>query len=73
MTYLSFMDIKDIIKRAGGPAKVARCCGISSQAVSQWRRVPYQHVQAVSKLTGMSVKSIISPPRPASPGQVVAA
>jgi DNA-binding transcriptional regulator YdaS (Cro superfamily) len=33
--------------------RIARLCGISSAAVSQWNRVPERHVWAVSKVTGI--------------------
>jgi DNA-binding transcriptional regulator YdaS (Cro superfamily) len=49
------MDIKTLIKKAGGPAAVARVCGITSQAVSQWRRVPPQHCIAIERATSGAV------------------
>lgn len=33
--------------------RIAELCGISSAAVSQWRRVPERHVWAVSRVTGV--------------------
>lgn len=39
----------------GGPSALARLLGnITSQAVSQWRRVPATRVYAVEKATGIS-------------------
>ncbi len=32
-------------------AEIAEACGIKSQAVSQWKRVPPGRVRAVSRLT----------------------
>lgn len=38
------MNAKQIVSFLGGPAKVAEIVGgITSQAVSQWRRVPARH------------------------------
>lgn len=42
-------------KTAGGPSKLAEALGdLSSQAVSQWKRVPAERVIAVEKVTGIS-------------------
>lgn len=38
---------------AGGAAKLARLLGITSQAVSQWQRVPAERVLDVESLTGV--------------------
>lgn len=41
-------------KAAGGPSKLAEALGdLSSQAVSQWKRVPAERVIAVEKITGI--------------------
>lgn len=37
------------IRAAGGTGKVAKACGITSQAVSQWGKVPAHHVLALEK------------------------
>ncbi|WP_121041978.1 transcriptional regulator [Stenotrophomonas rhizophila] len=42
------------IKELGGPALIGRVCGVSSQAVSQWKRVPAEHVLAIEAATGVS-------------------
>ena len=40
---------------AGGPSKLARAIGgVSSQAVSQWKKVPADRVLEVEKITGIS-------------------
>lgn len=39
---------------AGGPSKLAKALGITSQAVSQWRRMPAEYVLEVEKITGIS-------------------
>lgn len=38
--------------------RIARLCGISSAAVSQWQRVPERHVWAVAKVTGLSAATL---------------
>lgn len=41
-------------RKAGGPAGLARLLGqISSQAISQWRRVPAERVLDVERVTGV--------------------
>lgn len=52
------MDIKTIIEKAGGLSAVARKCGISRQAVFQWKVVPVAHVAQVAKITGLSRRMI---------------
>ena len=47
------MNVKDIIKAAGGVTSVARTLGIKHPSVCGWRRVPAEHVMAVSRLTGI--------------------
>lgn len=37
-------DLKEIVSAFGGPGKVAEICGVKSQAVSQWKKVPPNHV-----------------------------
>lgn len=41
-------------EKAGGPAGLASKLGITSQAISQWRRVPVERVLDVERLTGIS-------------------
>jgi len=41
----------DAIEKAGGAAELAKILGISSQAISQWTRVPVNRVLAVEALT----------------------
>lgn len=38
----------------GGVAALGRALGISSQAISQWERAPYQRVLEIERLTGVS-------------------
>ena len=49
---LPFMEIKEIIKLAGGPSTVAKLFGITSQAVSQWDRVPADRAIAIERHLG---------------------
>lgn len=47
------------IEMAGGPAKLAeKLGGITSQAISQWKKVPPGRVIAVSNVTGISPKEL---------------
>lgn len=46
---------RKVIEDAGGPAKLARALGdLTSQAVSQWKRIPIERVAAVEALSGVS-------------------
>lgn len=49
-------DIQEIIQKAGGASAVARSFDppITSQAVSQWRRIPADRVLVVAKLAGVT-------------------
>jgi DNA-binding transcriptional regulator YdaS (Cro superfamily) len=46
--------LKDAIKAAGGVTALAREIDVTSQAVSQWDKVPANRVLAVEKATGVS-------------------
>lgn len=49
------IPIKDIITKAGGPKRVSDCFpDLTSQAVSQWTRVPEDRLEKVAELTGLS-------------------
>lgn len=42
-------------QEAGGPAALAKALGgVSSQAVSQWKKVPAERVLDVERITGIS-------------------
>jgi DNA-binding transcriptional regulator YdaS (Cro superfamily) len=43
------------IEAAGGPAKLGREIGASSQAISQWKRCPAERVIAVERAVGGKV------------------
>jgi DNA-binding transcriptional regulator YdaS (Cro superfamily) len=50
----SKFDAAKYIRQQGLGAKVAAACGISRQAVPQWRRVPAERVITVEKVIGIS-------------------
>jgi DNA-binding transcriptional regulator YdaS (Cro superfamily) len=41
------------LKSADGPTALGRAIGVTSQAISQWRRVPVERVLAVEAATGI--------------------
>lgn len=44
----------ELAKRAaGGTAKLAEAIGVTSQAISQWRRIPVERVLDVEAATGV--------------------
>lgn len=47
------------IKELGGPAKIGRICGVSSQAVSQWKRIPRDHAKAIADATGVPIERLL--------------
>lgn len=47
------MALEKAKRIAGGTAKLAAWLSISSQAVSQWERVPVERVLEVERLTGV--------------------
>lgn len=49
------MDIKQIAKEADGVVALSLRLGLSRGAVSQWSRVPPEHVIPVSEATGYKV------------------
>jgi hypothetical protein len=53
------IPIKEIIEKAGGPTKVAEHFpDLTSQAVSQWTRVPENRVEGMARLTGIAPAKI---------------
>lgn len=57
MTYAcKHMDsnLKKAIDGAGGTTALARALNITTQAISQWQRVPVNRVIQVEKLSGVS-------------------
>jgi len=41
------------LEKAGGVRALARALGISHTAILQWRRVPYERLLEVEKITGI--------------------
>lgn len=54
------METRDIIRAAGGPSHVARLIGKKHSTISEWSRVPAEHVAAVAKASGIA-PSVIRP------------
>jgi DNA-binding transcriptional regulator YdaS (Cro superfamily) len=52
------IPLSTIVKAAGGPATLSVKLNISSQAVSQWERVPAERVLAVSDASGFAPHQI---------------
>ncbi len=52
--------VKSLIAKAGGPTALARKLGITSQAVSQWRRIPVIHVRAVAVESNLPVDAVLA-------------
>lgn len=46
--------VETAIKTAGGTAVLAKKLRISSQAISQWRRIPVTRVLEIERITGIS-------------------
>lgn len=46
--------LEDIFSRRGAVTAIAAKCGLTTAAVSQWRRVPTKHLDAVAAHTGLS-------------------
>ena len=50
------------IERAGGVSALARICGVTVPAVSQWERVPQRYVPLIEAALGPLLASPIPPP-----------
>lgn len=47
-------DVVDLVKeKAGSGRKLAQALGITHQAVSQWKRVPLEHIEEIEKRWGI--------------------
>lgn len=46
--------ILDVYRAYGTAANLAKCLGVSRQAVCQWRQVPLKYVRRISDFTGIS-------------------
>ena len=47
------MEVRELLKQAGGAVKVAEACGLTRQAVYKWRSVPVRHVNVVESMSGV--------------------
>ena len=56
--------VREAIKKAGGPHKVGKACGVSRQAVCQWYHngVSKECVDILAKMTGIDAK-VLRPSR----------
>lgn len=57
------------IKQVGGPAALGRAIGTTRQAISQWTRVPHNHVLTIERMSGVprhELRPDIYPPEDAS-------
>jgi len=50
------------IEKAGGVSALARICGVTAAAVSQWKRVPQRYVPLIEAALGPLLATPISPP-----------
>ena len=50
--------LKDIMDRRGAVTRIAKACGISTAAVSRWKRVPKGRVATVASITGIAPSSL---------------
>ncbi|WP_336810908.1 Cro/CI family transcriptional regulator [Bosea sp. MMO-172] len=70
---MSHAALLKAVEAVGGPVSLARHLGISSQAVSQWKRVPPGRALAVEQLSGVSrhdLRPDLYGPAPALSGAV---
>jgi hypothetical protein len=47
-----------VLKKAGGPSRVAEHLGVVASAVTQWSRVPARHIHRLETLTGIPAREI---------------
>jgi len=45
--------LSEAFKLRGMTKSVSEACGIRSQTISNWKRVPAKHVDTVARITGM--------------------
>lgn len=48
----------EIKERRGAVKRLAEACSLTTQAVSQWRRVPKKHLAAVARVTGRTPEEL---------------
>lgn len=47
------------LAKAGGPSKLAKLLGVTSQAISQWETVPVARMLAIERVTGVSRRELL--------------
>ncbi|GAN95458.1 phage protein [Komagataeibacter europaeus NBRC 3261] len=52
------MDVRNIIRAAGGPSRIGEAIGKTHSAVCRWKKVPSVHVLTVASLSGISPHAI---------------
>lgn len=50
--------LTEIMMRRGANRLISEACGLSTAAVSQWKRVPKKHLKTVSELTGIPAQDL---------------
>lgn len=65
------MDVKQIILAAGGVRRISKEILRSHSTVSEWKRIPAPHAQAIANLSGIPLWEIRPDvfPAPTSDGQ----
>lgn len=66
------MNVAEIIRAAGGPARIAKALRRHHASVLGWRRVPAEHARTVARLAGLDPSEVrpdlydppLKPPRP---------
>ncbi|GBQ89186.1 hypothetical protein AA0535_1730 [Asaia krungthepensis NRIC 0535] len=48
----------EMMRYRGMNARIARACGLSTAAVSQWKRIPRKHLEKVSDLSGVPPETL---------------
>ena len=51
---MSKFHIRRVAEKVGGVVALSKALGLSRAAVSQWTRVPIEHVASIERLTGVS-------------------
>jgi pyruvate kinase len=50
--------VKTIVKKAGGTASVRSCLKVSAAAISNWKKVPAEHILKLAHLANMTPAEI---------------
>ena len=52
------METKQVIEKAGGARFLAQELGVTTQAVYDWKKVPYKHLFKVSKMAKVKPEDV---------------